>query len=84
MCIRDRSIHIHPDCRCGGQLIGDIILERIIPVSYTHLDVYKRQISNPIGIVNKTGSELFINPWTHSSSETLNSSFGVVITGFMT
>ena len=28
--LTDLSIHIHPDCHCGGQLIGDIILERII------------------------------------------------------
>ena len=31
-----------------GERLVDLLLQRLLPVSYTHLDVYKRQILPPL------------------------------------
>ena len=48
MCIRDSGICAvrHILCLCKAVLIADERITLGFPVSYTHLDVYKRQVSD--------------------------------------
>ena len=57
MCIRDRRTGalLHQpalyELSAGGCIVDSRVAVHICPVSYTHLDVYKRQIKNRIIIV---------------------------------
>ena len=37
------------------------VVVSLIPVSYTHLDVYKRQGDNGIAVKSKDGKEMFVD-----------------------
>ena len=44
MCIRDRDKGLLFHCTAGKDRTGVVAMLMLKPVSYTHLDVYKRQI----------------------------------------
>ena len=58
MCIRDRQYIKLKYQTDAVDLFSDDDMDGDIPVSYTHLDVYKRQLSLSVGISTKPFSEM--------------------------
>ena len=42
---------------------------RLLPVSYTHLDVYKRQLHAPVGCRFGHGHQFFLGDWQRRSTQ---------------